>query len=204
MIVDAGPALNFFSIHQERILIGLFGTLSAPDTVRHEIENKADRDQRFSHAPAVLKKLINSRRFRVLSDQATEELIRAVEIVAGQTFEKRSSYGKDLGETMAIAHATLIAEAGQEVTLLIDDGDGRLKAERAAKRLDRKRKRIPETGKIIILSTCDVLELAANSQHIADKQTMRNLYSRLKPLDDGLPPPIEATNLLSRELGDRL
>jgi hypothetical protein len=31
---------------------------------------------------------------------------------------------KDLGETMVIAHAVVVAESGQDVTVLIDDGAG--------------------------------------------------------------------------------
>jgi len=36
-IIDAGPGLNFFSINKERLLIGVLGQLSAPETVQEEV-----------------------------------------------------------------------------------------------------------------------------------------------------------------------
>lgn len=36
--------------------------------------------------------------------------------------EERLKHPKDLGETMVIAHAVVAAEAGETVTVLIDDG----------------------------------------------------------------------------------
>ena len=49
------------------------------------------------------------------------------------------------------------------------------------------------------LSTLTVMEAAAGTKHIPDKTTMRQLYGRLRSLDDGLPP-IEKTRLLSPDL----
>ncbi|MGH3764139.1 MAG: hypothetical protein ACRDS0_14075 [Pseudonocardiaceae bacterium] len=40
-IIDAGPGLNFFSINKERILIGVLGQLSAPETVQNEVFRKS-------------------------------------------------------------------------------------------------------------------------------------------------------------------
>ena len=41
-----------------------------------------------------------------------------------------------------------------------------------------------------------VLTKAAGTQHIPDRGEMREIYRRLRGLDDGLPP-IEKTDLLS-------
>jgi hypothetical protein len=49
-IIDAGPALNFFSINKERLLISIFGKLSTPETVANEVLRKARADQRFRPA----------------------------------------------------------------------------------------------------------------------------------------------------------
>lgn len=57
-IIDAGPGLNFLSIHKERLLIGVLGPLSAPETVQAEVFRKARQDERFRAAatePSVLK-----------------------------------------------------------------------------------------------------------------------------------------------------
>lgn len=43
-IIDAGPGLNFFSINKERLLIGILGHLSAPETVQNEVFRKSRQD----------------------------------------------------------------------------------------------------------------------------------------------------------------
>lgn len=52
-IIDAGPGLNFFSINKERLLIGILGYLSAPETVQNEVFRKSRQDERFRPAAAV-------------------------------------------------------------------------------------------------------------------------------------------------------
>jgi hypothetical protein len=103
---------------------------------------------------------------------------------------------KDLGETMVIAHAVVAAEAGETVTVLIDDGPGTRTATSEINRLKRLHASGHAVGSIRLASTLTVLERAAGGQHIPDKPTMRTIYTRLRDLDDGLPP-IEKTNLLA-------
>ncbi|MGK8466492.1 hypothetical protein [Nocardia cyriacigeorgica] len=52
-IIDAGPGLNFFSINKERLLIGVLGRISAPETVQTEILRKSRHDPRFRAAATV-------------------------------------------------------------------------------------------------------------------------------------------------------
>ena len=54
-------------------------------------------------------------------------------------------------------------------------------------------------GSIRLASTLTVLARAAGDEHIPDKATMRDIYQRLRDLDDGLPP-VETTILLSPAL----
>jgi hypothetical protein len=56
-VIDAGPALNFFSTHQERLLIQVLGPLSAPEAVRDEVLRKAAAEERFAHARSVWDRL---------------------------------------------------------------------------------------------------------------------------------------------------
>lgn len=56
-IIDAGPGLNFFSINKERLLVGVLGPLSAPESVRDEVFRKSRQDERFRAAAAVWRKL---------------------------------------------------------------------------------------------------------------------------------------------------
>jgi len=56
-IIDAGPGLNFLSIHKERLLIAILGPLSAPETVQGEVLRKSHQDDRFRAAATVWRKL---------------------------------------------------------------------------------------------------------------------------------------------------
>lgn len=102
----------------------------------------------------------------------------------------------DLGETMVIAHAAVAAETGEDVTILIDDGEGCRVASAEARRLQRMLQAGKAVGSISLIHTVTVLERAAGGEHIPNKNAMRSRYGRLKELDDGLPP-LEATTLLS-------
>ncbi|GAA5112845.1 hypothetical protein [Haloechinothrix salitolerans] len=194
-IIDAGPGLNFLSINKERLLIGVLGPLSAPETVRDEVLLKSQRDERFRAAAAVWKKL-TPRWMRVLPDAPTPELATVIHRITRQPMDQRLKQPKDLGETMVIAHAVVAAEAGETVTVLIDDEHGARTATSEIGRLDRLRTAGHTMGSIRLVNTLTVLERAAGGQHIPDKATMQSIYKRLRSLDDALPP-IGRTGLLS-------
>jgi hypothetical protein len=198
-IIDAGPGLNFLSINQERLLIGILGPLSAPETVQREVLRKARTDDRFRAAANVWQKLA-PRWMHILSDDQTPELAAVVHRITRQPMAQRLKHPKDLGETMVIAHAVVAAESGKTVTVLIDDGPGAQIATAEINRLNRLEAGGRHTvGSIRLASTLTVLERAASGQHVPDKAIMRRIYQRLRGLDDGLPP-IETTNLLSPTL----
>ncbi|WP_228814593.1 hypothetical protein [Nocardia flavorosea] len=82
-IIDAGPGLNFFSINKERLLIGVLGRISAPETVQTEILLKSRHDPRFRAAATVWRKLTPTW-IQVLSDDQTPELAAAVHRITRQ------------------------------------------------------------------------------------------------------------------------
>lgn len=194
-IIDAGPGLNFFSLRKERLLIGVLGKLSAPETVQDEVFRKSKQDERFSAAASVWRRLTPTW-MQVLSDDETPELTAVVHRITRQTMEDRLKHPKDLGETMVIAHAVAAAESGEEMTVLIDDGPGIRTATSEISRLERLGAGGRIVGSIRLVSTLTVLERAAGGVHIPDRAVMRNVYGQLRGLDDGLPP-IEKTNLLT-------
>lgn len=194
-IIDAGPGLNFLSINKERLLISVLGKLSAPETVQTEVLRKAAMDERFRAAGAVWRKL-TPEWIQILSDDQTPALAAVVHRISRQPMDVRQKRSKDLGETMVIAHAVVAAEAGSEVTVLIDDGPGALIATAEISRLQRLRSAGRAVGSIRLVSTLTVLAGAAGGQYIPDRAAMRAIYRRLRGLDDGLPP-IDATDLLS-------
>lgn len=200
-IIDAGPGLNFLSIHQERLLISVLGQLSAPEIVQKEVFRKSRQDQRFQAAGNVWRKLAPNW-IEILPDDQTPELAAAVHRIDGVTLEERLRRPKDLGETMVIAHAVVAAEAGDDVTVLIDDGPGARVATSEIRRLRRMAASGHAVGAVMLVSTLTVLERAAGGRHIPDKTAMRGIYQRLRRLDDGLPP-LEATSLLSPAIWPR-
>jgi len=193
-IMDAGPGLNFFSLNKERLLFATLGAMAMPEIVHNEIRKKALQEPRFAPAGRVLAKL-PEKFLQVLSDDVTEELSSAVSRMAGMPMEKRMHSSKDLGETMVVAHAVVAAEQGKDVLVLIDDSDGRRVAAMEARRLDRLREAGQDVGKLRLISTMTVLRNAAGKEYLPDRQSMRDLYERLRGLDDGLIA-IEQTDLL--------
>lgn len=194
-IIDAGPGLNFFSINRERLLIGTLGPLSAPEIVRDELLRKSREDRRFYSAETVWRKL-TPKWIQILPDEVTDDLAVVVNRISGMPMQERLKQPKDLGEIMVIAHAVVAAEIGDDVTVLIDDGAGARVATSEINRLGRLKRAGQKVGAIQLVSTLMVLEIAASTQHLPDKAAMRDIYGRLRSLDDGLPP-IEGTNLLS-------
>ncbi|WP_116200304.1 hypothetical protein [Amycolatopsis circi] len=197
-IIDAGPSLNFLSVHQERLLIGALGPLSVPETVQGEVLRKANQDARFRAAAATWRKL-TPKWVQVLSDDPTSELTAVVERITRLPVLERLQQPKDLGELMVVAHAVVAAESGHTVRVLIDDGQGARLAAAEAARLERLRSGGKPVGAVELVSTLTVLEVAAQKRLVADRGAMRDLYGRMRNLDDGLPP-IDNTRLLSRKV----
>jgi hypothetical protein len=139
VIVDAGPALNFFSINQERLLIDAVGKISVPETVGDEIKRKARQDGRFKVAAEVWQKLARSQWLDVLDDAVTPALEGAVRRISNVPMAERLKQAKDLGEILVLAHAAVCAESGLDVVVLIDDGGGAKLAAIEASRLHRLR-----------------------------------------------------------------
>jgi hypothetical protein len=197
-IIDAGPGLNFLSINQERLLIGALGPLSAPETVSKELLSKSRRDPRFRAAAAVWRKM-TPRWIEILSDDVTPELAAVVHRITQQPMQERLKEPGDLGETMVIAHAVVAAEAGNNVTVLIDDGEGARTATLEINRLNTLRATGQPLGSITLVNTVTVLQLAIIRKLIPDKAALRTIYQRMQAIDDGLPP-IGSTDLLSPTL----
>jgi hypothetical protein len=85
-IIDAGPSLNFFSINKERLLVGVLGPLSAPETVQAEVLRKSRDDERFRAAATVWRKLA-PRWIQILPDDETPELAAVVHRVTRQPWK---------------------------------------------------------------------------------------------------------------------
>lgn len=142
---------------------------------------------------------IPAKYLEVLSDDVTEDLARAAQRISNMPMEQRKKTGKDLGETMVIAHAAVAAEHGEIMIILIDDRGGRKIATAEDNRLGRLRVQGSGVGRISLVGTLTVLRSAVVNKHIPDKAAMRDLYRRFRLADDGLPP-LAARGLLDPEL----
>lgn len=92
---------------------------------------------------------------------------------------------KSLGEIMVGAHASVLAQAGQHVHILMDDGDGRRRVKQEARWLAAG----GATGSIDLWSTPRVLKHAGQQPGwIRNGLTWQQVYTQMRPFDNGLPP----------------
>lgn len=193
MVIDAGPSLNFMSIHKQRILIDCLGPISMPETVYSEIERRSQQDRRFSAAQRVLLNLKGSAHLNLLRDDPTNRgLAEAVERVAASPMAQRLQRSQDLGEVMVMAHCAVIVESGLDVVMLIDDGPAKQAAAREIRHLRAMKTSHPSMGEAYLLGTVDVLARAIKTSHLPDRRAMRDLCARMWGLDDGLTAADEA------------
>lgn len=194
-ILDAGPSLNFFAANCERLLFRVIGPASVPAVVREEILRKSDRDERFRPARQVMKRL-TAKFWEELPEDSSEAMQRAVQRITQVPFEERMKNGADLGEVMVLAHAAVLADQGNNVTVLIDEGDGRRLAAIESRRLSRRARNGAAVGELRLINSVDVIAQACTRGIIEDKRTLRDIYGRISKLDDGLRP-IGETALLT-------
>ncbi|MRH92123.1 hypothetical protein GFY24_32590 [Nocardia sp. SYP-A9097] len=197
-VIDAGPALNFLAINQERLLLAVLGEISTPETVEGEVLRKARTDRRFERVGMVWSKL-TPKWIEVLSDDWTDTLEAVCARQNGMLWIERKKQAKDLGELLVVAHAVAAAEQGRHIIVVIDDQSGATMATAEGLRLDRLRVQDPSIGRIILINTTTILERAVGIGRIADRAAMKAIYARLRDCDDGLVP-IEKTRLLSADL----
>lgn len=205
-IIDAGPALNFCSINQERLLIAVTGPLHAPRTVSDEVfRNATDpSDLRFRASEKVWTTLSSSRYLTILEDDPhNAPLVEVLSRVGGRPADLNKRQAKDLGERMVIAHASLMVQSGADVTVLVDDGGGRDLVAREQRFL-RQHPASKAFGNLYLMSTPDVLIRAIGTKYLPDRKRMRHVYGRLTPLDNSLTRPIERTNLLAHPKWDQI
>lgn len=183
VLLDAGPTLNFVAVSEQGLLLGLAAAhdlqLLAPEKVRDEVDRKAGQG-RFARtgAQSTWRKLVAAGRVGILDDTLTDDLlIAAVARVSGQQAANRVRSGKDLGELMVIAHASVLAQRGTDAFVLIDDGDGRKRALREKEWLATS----GATGTLTLWNTPQVLKQTA-------PENWKGIYTRMRAFDDGLPP----------------
>jgi hypothetical protein len=205
IVVDAGPALTFLARNDTtKVLFQGLRNLdsrpgfASPETVREEVMRKSSLKYHLQAANK-WKTLENAKRIEVLSDNETRELSAAVQRLCNVPMAQRLLQSKDLGEIMVNAHASVLADTGRQVTILIEERQGTALAKREATRFARMS---PKRGSIQVWNTETILLRAIGSPEIPDKATMKALYNAMRPLDAALLP-IEQTILLTSPQWDR-
>ena len=191
VLLDAGPFLNFLAVRQQGILIELAASrnldLAVPQRVENEILGKC-RDPRFARTPAeqTWHKLTSAGRVTVLDDTLTETtFVEAVGRISGLPAQDRVRDRRSLGEILVLAHASVLAQQGHDVYVLIDESDGRRRARREITWLTRSQ--MP--GRLTLWSTPQVLKHASQQTGwISRGLTWQVVYEQMRPFDDGLPP----------------
>ena len=191
ILLDAGPALNFLAVGQENILIQAAASqklqIAAPARVDIEVTGVAG-SARFNRtgAKATWAKLKASHRVQILSDElTTEQFTAAVTRISGKPAQERKREKKSLGEIMVLAHASVYAQQGTRVFVLMDDGDGRERAGREARWL--RAQGCP--GALALWSTRQVVrEAGRHAGWIKNGLTWEEVYDAMVPFDDGLRP----------------
>jgi predicted nucleic acid-binding protein len=184
VILDTGPCLNFISIGEGNLMHAAlavdFDKLLVPREVANEIGDKSSEVPKFARADPLFKGLVRDSKIEILESDAHNDmaLVKAIKLVSrlppSALLTKRR---KDLGETMVVAHAIKLREAGFEVTLVIDDGGGR---------------GLAKAHGFAVIGTIRILGLAA-SKGLVPRAKMKGIYERLRPsngaepMDDGLP-----------------
>jgi hypothetical protein len=191
VLLDAGPCLNFLAVSQQNILVQLAQenglSLAAPERVDREILGMA-RDARFARTPvtSTWAKLKSSGRVSILEDTlATAAFAEAVARISGLPAHDRVRDSRSLGEIMVLAHASVLAQHGAQVYVLMDDGDARRRARVEKGWLERAA--VP--GVLTLWSTPQVLHDAARHEGwIRGGLTVQQVYDKMRAFDDGLPP----------------
>ncbi|MGY1825794.1 MULTISPECIES: hypothetical protein [unclassified Blastococcus] len=189
VLLDAGPTLNFLAVGQQNVLLqtaehgGL--QLTVPERVDAEVAGKGS-SARFRRTGVVRTwaALRSSERVVVLSDDlTTEPFSTAISRVSGMPAEKRITDTSSLGEILVLAHASVLAQAGTDVFVLIDERDGRRRADRERRWLSAK----GAPGQLHLWSTKQVLKNADPSWFVGG-HSWAKVYSQMRPFDDGLLP----------------
>jgi hypothetical protein len=196
VFLDAGPSLNFLAVGQENVLIQVAASVSLSLAVPQRVEKEilgVCKDPRFRGTPAeaTWRKLRSTGRIGVLDDTlATQQFIDAVTRISGQPAHDRIRSAKSLGEIMVLAHASVLCLQGQDVYVLIDEGDGRRRALREISWLQQNQ----ATGRLTLWNTPQVLKHASHQDGwIKGNLAWTTVHQQMRRFDDGLPPLVSRT-----------
>ncbi|MFD3734112.1 hypothetical protein [Streptomyces sp. NPDC058632] len=176
-ILDAVVCVHFAGASLNRVLVTALESMEwvilVPAEVCDEIVRK---DAKY---PGLRKRwlaLERSDRIRVLPaleiGSAPARVVEVLEEIRDLEFDQALRRSRDLGECVVVAHGVHLSEQGHEVTLMMDDAEGRQLADEWA---------------LQHLTIEDVLVLAVHAGCFDTLDVLKQAYHRLQQFGSGLP-----------------
>ncbi|WP_416957748.1 hypothetical protein ACNKF0_09305 [Nocardioides sp. T5] len=187
--------MNFLAVGQQNALIQIAQAnglqLEAPQRVDTEVLGKT-RDPLFART-AVLgtwATLKSTGRLRILDDTLTgQQFIDAVTRISGMPAADRVRSKASLGEILVLAHASVYAQNGTDVFVLIDEGDGRKRTEKEQLWLQANK----APGTLTLWGSRQVLLEAEKHQGwIKNGLTADQVYNQMAAFDTGITKRLKA------------
>lgn len=176
-ILDAVVCVHFAGANLNRLLVTALESMGwvilVPSEVCDEVVRK---DAKY---PGLRKRwlaLQRSDRIHVLPAlevaSAPSRIVEVLEEIRDLEFDQALRHSRDLGECVVVAHGVHLAEQGHEVTLLMDDGEGR---------------RLADEWSLQHLTIEDVLVLAIHAECFDRLTDLKRAYRQLQQFGSGLP-----------------
>ncbi|WP_144832516.1 hypothetical protein [Microbacterium sp. BH-3-3-3] len=160
------------------VLLGVLQAVSAsvlvPQDVADEVGYKSTEILPYTRAASNLQGAARRNRLAIATHQVGDDevLDRWVSKLFGFPRAEVAHRAKDLGETMAVAHAAALREHGERVVVVVDDGGGQ---------------RLTNQHGLDFISSLTVLGKAALLGLVPDRATMTSVYADISRHSKGLP-----------------
>ncbi|MBP0459496.1 hypothetical protein [Streptomyces montanisoli] len=176
-ILDAVVCVHFAGANLNRVLVAALESMEWVILVPAEgCDEIARKDAKY---PGLRKRwlaLERSDRIRVLPAleiaSAPARVVEVLEEIRDLEFDQALRRSRDLGECVAVAHGVHLSEQGLEVTLLMDDAEGR---------------QLADEWSLQHLTIEDVLVLAVHAGCFDTLDALKQAYRRLQQFGSGLP-----------------
>ena len=176
-ILEAVVCVHFAGANLNRVLVAALESMGwvilVPAEVCAEITRK---DAKYPGLRRRWQALERSDRVRILPalevGSAPARVVEVLEQIRDLEFDQALRRSRDLGECVVVAHGVHLAEQGHEVTLLMDDQEGRQLADEWA---------LPH------LTVEDVLVLDVHAGCFATLEALQHAYRQLQRYGSGLP-----------------
>jgi hypothetical protein len=173
-VIDAVCCVYFCAAGKYALLVSVLTELGMEILIPAEVEREVLR-KRHGQVQAQWPRLRASSRVRILDaltvTDSRSDVVATVARLRGMSAQLALSASRDLGEAIVIGHAKVLADAGHEVYVVIDDQGGQALA----------------SGEGLDVFTVEDLLMAGLQLGILAAERLRKTYEDLIPFGSGLP-----------------